>query len=39
MFVEAFDPTAALACTPCPRCRAVGLVTTDADTLDATPPN
>ena len=38
MFVEDFDPAAALAATACPRCRAVGLVETDTETMNATPP-
>lgn len=36
MFVDDFDPAAALAATTCPRCRAVGLVETDMDTVCAT---
>jgi len=38
MFVEGFDPAAALDAATCPRCRSVGLVETDADTVDATLP-
>lgn len=38
MFVDDFDPAAALAATACPRCHAVGLVETDPDTVNTTPP-
>lgn len=38
MFADDFDPVAALASTACPRCRAVGLVETDMDTVNAAPP-
>ena len=38
MFADDFDPVAALASTACPRCRALGLVETDTDTVNATPP-
>lgn len=38
MFADDFDPVAALASTACPRCRAVGLVKTDTDMVNATPP-
>lgn len=38
MFADDFDPAAALASTACPRCHAAGLVETDTDTVDATPP-
>lgn len=38
MFDDDFDPATALAAAACPRCRAVGLVEADRDTVDATPP-
>lgn len=38
MFADDFAPAAALAAAACPRCRAVGLVETDTDTVSAAPP-
>lgn len=38
MFADDFDTAAALAAITCPRCHVVGLVETDTDTMDATPP-
>lgn len=38
MFVEDFNPFAALAATACPRCHAVGLVESDTDTVDGAAP-
>lgn len=38
MFADDLDPAASLAASACPRCRALGLVVIDTDTVDATPP-
>lgn len=38
MFADDFDHSAALASSACPRCRAMGLVGTDTDTVNAAPP-
>lgn len=37
MFADDFDPATTLASTPCPRCFTMGLVETDAATMEATP--
>lgn len=37
MFIEDFDPSAALASTSCPGCHALGLVEINSDIYDTTP--